>query len=160
MGWISGVSGTIDAGRGGVGCLPLWRFGTVGDDMQKVSLCVFMLMLREYGSIAWRSSLGIMGCRSWGGVCVVGIDGSIYARCCDICARLRLDSSKPMSLISVSAIGLNDGASALSAWGILELGREGVDWFISGWVHVLIEYAGNLEDVFSTCLLPSCVGFQ
>lgn len=63
---------------------------------------------------------------------MVGIDGSIYARCCDICARLRLDSSKPMSLISVSAIGLNDGASALSAWGILELGREGVDWFISG----------------------------
>lgn len=57
----------------------------------------------------------------------IGIDGSIYARCCDMCARPRLDSSKPMSLVSVSVIGLNHAAFALSAWGILKLGREGVE---------------------------------
>lgn len=57
----------------------------------------------------------------------VGIDGSIYAWCCDICACLRLDLFKPMSLVSVSIIGLNHAAFALSALGILKLGREGVD---------------------------------
>lgn len=47
---------------GGLGVFPCGASGRVGHDIQKVTLCVYSLVLREYGSIAWRSSLGIIGC--------------------------------------------------------------------------------------------------
>lgn len=51
----------MPAGRG-LGFFPCGASRRVGHDIQKVSLCVYSLMIREQVSIAWRSSLGIMGC--------------------------------------------------------------------------------------------------